>query len=180
MRVSELKAPLIVISTIVCLALLLGGSVLYERGRAEAPIRERLSEHPGVAEFTLERGDEWVITVSFVDHHDLRRSYRDISVSIGEVLGRTPHRLKIEDAPDVQLLDLWDRVEILLHDGAASGRLTEMRDRLYAELDGEDARVNLQVDDTNIYLSMIRDDGAHLHRVVVRAEYFRGREAAGE
>lgn len=180
MRFCELKAPLIVVSTIVCLALLLGGSVLYDRGRGEIPIRELLSEHPDVAEYTLDHSDEWIIRVRLANHDDLRGAYRDIAESIGEVLGRKPYHLQVEDAPDGQLLALWDRVEIFVYDGAASGRLTEMRDRLFDELNGEDARVNLQVDDTNIYLSMTRGGDAHLHRVVARAESFSGKEAAGE
>lgn len=180
MRFSDLKAPLIVVSTVVCLVLLLGGSVLYERGRSEIPIRESLSEHADVVEFTVERGDEWIIGVTFGDHGDLRGAYRSVGGAVEEVLGRTPYRLEIKDSPDGELMVLWDRVELFVYDGAASGRLTEMRDRLFAELNGEDASVNLQVDETNIYLSLTRGDGAHLHRVVARAEHFSGREATGE
>ncbi len=180
MGISDLKAPLVLVSAVLCLAVLLGGSALYERSRAQIPIEEVLAGHPQVADFSVERRDAWVVKLTLERVEDLRRTHRDLREAIGDILRGAAYRLEIVDSPDAELTRLWVDLEIIVQQGAASGRFADMRDRLWAELAAsEDVQLSVQVDEDRIFVAMTRGEN-YLYRVLPRTDYHLVREESGE
>ncbi|MFO8059791.1 MAG: hypothetical protein R6U70_03950 [Bacillota bacterium] len=180
MGTSNLKAPLVVIAAAVCLAILMGASALYERSSSQIPVEEALAGHPGVMDFSVSREDVWVVDLTLGEVEDLRGACTELDEAVRDILGGSPYRLEIGDAPDEELTRLWAELEIIVQQGAASGRFADMRDDLRAELSAaEDVQLDVQVDGRNIFVAMTRGE-SYLYRVVPRTDYPLVREESGE
>ena len=180
MDFSGLKAPLVIVSAVLVLAVLLGGAALYERSSAQIPIEEILAGHSHVSAFSVGRDDVWVVDLTLGRVDDLRGAHGELREAIEDVLGGTDYRLKIGDSSDADLAHLWADLEIIVQQGASSGGFADMRDRLRTELETvEDVHLNVQVDEYNIFVSITRGE-QYLYRVVPRTDYHLAREDSGE
>ncbi len=179
MDFSGLKAPLVIVSAVLVLAVLLGGAALYERSSAQIPIEEILAGHSHVSAFSVGRDDVWVVDLTLGRVDDLRGAHGELREAIEDVLGGTDYLLKIGDSSDADLAHLWADLEIIVQQGASSGGFADMRDRLRTELETVDVHLNVQVDEYNIFVSITRGE-QYLYRVVPRTDYHLAREDSGE
>ena len=164
MSIQDLRIPLIITIAILALIGLLGGSALYDRAHAVAPLEETLAEHPDVLDYEISREEEWNISVRLREVDRMKDAYLELEDEIADVLGNTAFELELKGKNNDTILRRWNDIEIFVYEAAATGHFSRMEREIRTRLSSsENYRFDLQVDEKYIYVQIHGDDG-HMYR----------------
>jgi|SRR5690606_23768304 len=163
------KLHVVLIAFVVCLGTALGVQRLVYGQRVVEPLERAFAAIPGVVEVVLEpRGGETDIVLHVEPGAELPRVYREAEAAARARLGDRLGKIVLADQRTPALVDAFYKMHLTLHEGAATGRFTEMAEQLdamAAELSLTDYRVF--VDDERVYVLLVSDDG-YLYETVAR------------
>lgn len=145
-----------------------GREVLY-RQQVQKPLDDRFAEIAGVESIELTgRGTQRELIVTLKKEVELDQTYQQIVQSAQSVLGDDFVAIQLVDKRNTRLNDALHASHFAIEEGIATGRFTEMAERVTRILRGhgiDDFR--LAVDETNVYLQMV-DKENYLFRVFPR------------
>lgn len=163
------RIHIILIAFAVCLAVALGVQRLAHSQRVVAPLERAFMDIPGVTAVALVASGSSTDVVLEVDPAaDIGSAYRAAQAAAAKHLGAGLGRVVLADERTPALADAFYRVHLILQEGAATGRFTEMASRLAdlaANLPVTDCRV--YVDDQWVYVVLAADDG-YLYEMIAR------------
>lgn len=160
----------VAVALVVTLGILLGGQYLFRRERVDRPLLEQYKEISAVESASIrdEQGRK-VIELQLGEVDDLAKSYRDIEAASRNFLEKDSYRLVIVDKRDRGLEDVYYRMHFSLEEAIATGRFTDMADRVGTIAGSSDLdRYRLSVDGQRLYLQLHRGD-RYLYAVLERS-----------
>lgn len=168
MKLFGLRIHVVFLVFVLGLAAALGGQRLYLRHQVEAPLAAELAALDGVEDVSLETGPDGVyqVRVWVAPRVRLAEVYRAVRERVDGRLG--PQAVvDLRDRRSPELVAAWDAMVFALEEGAATGRLEAMRQRVEALAAERGVESRLFVDAARIYVTLEKD-GGYLHEVVQR------------
>ncbi len=154
---SKLRLDVVVLTFIVVSILAFGGQFAFYRFQVEQPTVKALKTIPGVKTARLERdaAGQRIVKVRLEAVPDFPRVYDLIVATAARRLGGGLAGIVIEDGRDDELVKTYNRMNLAVEEGIATGRFTEMASALesVARKDGLGG-FDVWVDEGHVYLSL--------------------------
>ncbi|BAS27660.1 hypothetical protein [Limnochorda pilosa] len=168
MKLFGMRLHVVLVVFGLALAAAFGGQYLYVHRQVEAPLASEIASLDGVEDVALEAAADgaYQVKVRLAPGVRLPDLYEAIRERVELRLGvRTV--VELEDRRTAELVSALDSMQFALQEGAATGRLEAMRQRVeeLAAASGVEAR--LFVDASRIYVTLEKGDG-YLYEVIGR------------
>ncbi|MGE5423674.1 MAG: hypothetical protein ACM3QW_10445 [Ignavibacteriales bacterium] len=172
----EFKIGMAVAAFILTLALSLGGFNYYQQYVVNKPLQESLQDVAGVKQVSInDENDPIIIKVSLKNDVDLKKAYLGIDQLAAERLNDKVYEIIIEDNESGTLAATYDRLELAVYEGIANNSFLWLSDRVEKEASSVGAKYKIQVDEKNLYITLIKDKTS-LCRVISRESLINSRQ----
>lgn len=172
----EFKIGMAVAAFILTLALSLGGFNYYQQYVVNKPLQESLQEVAGVKQVSIDdKNDPIMINVSLTNDVDLKKAYLGIDKMADERLKGKEYKIIIEDNENNTLASTYESLELAVYEGIANNSFLWLSDRVEKEAASVGAQYKIQVDEKNLYITLIKDKTS-LCRVISRESLINSRQ----
>lgn len=179
MNLQSIRWPVIALTAVLTLGLLFGGGYLVRNHTVDEPLVAILKADPAVMEHTVERQpDGLLITVKLTEVEELQQTYASLEREIKKVLKEAPFHLRVSDHKDESLEKAYRRINLYVHEAMATGKFTDMANRVEQEAGAIGAIARIGLDNDRVYVQL--HYGAHyLYTVLERPQQVPPRSAEG-
>jgi len=151
------------------IAVCLGGLKAYKEFGVKRPLKNSILQVEGIKDVSvIEEGGVQQITLTLEDTGDLKGIYQRVDRQAAKKLGGTPYEIKVVDDPSPELIDLYNYLELGIHQGIADSSFIWLTDWLERTTADRNVEYHLQVDDKNLYFTLSRN-GHYIARIIKRA-----------
>lgn len=158
---SKLRLDIVILTFIIVSALTFGGQYAYSRLWVDEPAMRAMEAIPGVKAVQLERDAQGkrLVRIQLLAVPDFPETYRLIVATADKYLGKGLAGIVIKDGRDEQLVKTYNRMNLAVEEGIATGRFTQMASSL--EKTAQEAGLDhfeVWVDEGHVYLALQEAD----------------------
>lgn len=176
----EFKIGMAVAAFVLTLVLSLGGFNYYKQYVISQPLQKSIISVPGVTGVMVNgKKDPVVIDVTLNNKADLKNAYLDIDRLASDRMGDKPYTIMIDDNASGTLNKTYERLELAVYQGIANNSYLWLAERVEEESASIGAGYRLQVDENNIYITLVKDN-KNLCRVISRESVINGGQGKEE
>jgi hypothetical protein len=171
MQINKRSMVIILISTAIALALLVGGAALVKNARVDRPVSMFLAANPDVLEYRIEAGNtETLISIELAPVANVQESYETLEAQIREIMKDRPYRIVLKDNRNQRLDAAYYELHFSLREAAATGHFVTMAEEMRSRCeDLQLTDVRVYVGEENLYLDA-RDGEHYLYAVMPRQD----------
>lgn len=151
--------PMIVVATlVVSLAFIFGTQFAVKTYRLEEPFKQEVLSLQGVKDVQLvNTSDGRAIRLTLGQDVQLKDMYQHVEKLAKETWGEN-FTIEMKDTASAEMAEIYQEMHFAVYEGIASGKFTQMAAQMKEIANAvEVSDYELQVDNTNVYLKLVKD-----------------------
>ncbi len=169
MQLQGIRVPVVALSLAFGLFLFFGLERLYLFTQVDQPLAHFLHERSDVRSFSVsDQGNRILVKIALGPVGNLRETYVSLEKGMAGIFGQRPFAIEITDNRTERLVQDFYSIHYILQEGLATGRFTEMEQKV-SEVAGRNglSQAAVYVDTRYLYVQLRRGDH-YLYELVPR------------